>query len=521
MKQGIINVVMSVAIALGVVFVPAAAVGAESANTLTVKAETSYTYTTDMNNFWDDMRLYGSNEGYGALENDITHNVTVGWHTATELGPTVSVDNFVGTLAYTINATTKHYGQTFTVASNGRCGTVEMHLSKSGTPGNLTCKLYICTGSTPITLLETVTILASDLTTNNATLEIIEFNSPLLVGNTYALVFSAVSVTTSNYYQIGMNESNSYSGGTAIQSTNSGSSYTTISNSDLYFRINTYTGMGNYITTYRSMLFFPLDVLDSSKITQLKIVLHTANDEDAIGYLCVLGNSQVGFSQEPIAVNDDEFYTGIHYDTDYQSVILNSTSGVDGFKEFIIAPSTYDTANSIQWLVGSMYQGYLCVGVITESELTGDTYTVPRNYSGSEYTWVEDVSVTAEFSAPGTPDIVGIGAVEPYIEVSYLDGALSLPAGSTPFVMFGNIDLQLVIDALAEQTSGIRWLILLGVMILTVIAFRQIIILAYGLCILEFGAFLAMGLVDMWLILLLAAVAVLVVWLGIGRLGKT
>ncbi|AHB12894.1 hypothetical protein [Dehalococcoides mccartyi] len=114
---------------------------------------------------------------------------------------------------------------------------------------------------------------------------------------------------------------------------------------------------------------------------------------------------------------------------------------------------------------------------------------------------------------------VATSASYPTIIIEYTDGLPDASWWNDPADgIQGGTGVQSILDYMDNLSPGMKWLILLAVMILSAVIFRKVIVLAVGIPLVELGAFIAMSWIDLWLVLLLAALGAFVVWqLGSGN----
>lgn len=135
--------------------------------------------------------------------------------------------------------------QTFTASSSYSISSVKLRISKNGDPGNVTVAITHIDGSTPpkpdITDIRcTVTISNSGIPTSDTGVYTeFAFSSPasLVSGTVYAIVISAPAGSAVNHEIRWRTDvtSPSYSGGNQATSSNSGSSWTTVTATDQLF----------------------------------------------------------------------------------------------------------------------------------------------------------------------------------------------------------------------------------------------------------------------------------------------
>lgn len=145
------------------------------------------------------------------------------------------------------NSTTSIYGniwagQTFTTSSSSphTVSQVKLMLERVGSPGTITLHLYRISSGLPTGTDITSGTYDGDIVSSNSsnwyTIPLDEETS-LLSGTTYAICLDAVEGDSSDYILWSYNSSNPYSGGTALSSTNGGTTWTAVTANDYLFQI--------------------------------------------------------------------------------------------------------------------------------------------------------------------------------------------------------------------------------------------------------------------------------------------
>jgi hypothetical protein len=144
-------------------------------------------------------------------------------------GSTIDQSHVAGTLlvqsAYTVNRA----GQSFTPAASGYLSTVEVYLTKQGSPtGNMTLNLYLSDANNKPTgsILATSGVL--DSAAISGTYQAFTFGTPAVItsGTKYVFVLVYSGGDGANYVVVRGNTSDSYAGGKLIISADSGATWT-------------------------------------------------------------------------------------------------------------------------------------------------------------------------------------------------------------------------------------------------------------------------------------------------------
>ncbi len=143
--------------------------------------------------------------------------------------------------------------QSFVASSSNVLNKVSLYIKKVGTPSNITIKIATDVGGRPNnTALASGSIASSSVSTLYGFVDAtLGTNPSLTAGQTY-WVIAIASVNASNYYVLGMDNTNAYANGQGKYSPNwaAGSPTWTVTNGDLGFR----TYMGGVVTTLSGMI---------------------------------------------------------------------------------------------------------------------------------------------------------------------------------------------------------------------------------------------------------------------------
>lgn len=147
--------------------------------------------------------------------------------------------------AVLLDTTNKRAAQSFISGFTGDLGRVELPLKKTGTPGNVTIKIYSDSGGNPNAELASQIVTADEIINSDFGWIACNFDTPpaLTSGSTYWIVVSAASVDSSNYYAVRSKGGNQYASGGLKYSTDGGSNYSAYTNEDLLFK--TFASSGN------------------------------------------------------------------------------------------------------------------------------------------------------------------------------------------------------------------------------------------------------------------------------------
>jgi hypothetical protein len=514
----IIRVISSLAVMLAAML-PGTVSAAETLQTKTFTATSAYEYYADnLNLTWSDLAVSGN-----PFQTSIASSIMLGdggstfynGYTCSTVGSVTDAQNTASTSDSVMIYGQYKRGQSFTALGSGGLQYITFKVSKTGTPGDLTLKLYSYNTPTSLgALIGSVVIPQAQISTSTTNYTWAMSNLPIEQGLKYVVVGQCSTGTSSNYYKFYCATNNPYSGGTLIN--DDGSTVWETGAYDLYFSVTRMTGLMSLDDYYRNILYFNLEgLLDNSKIRSIEIVLHQG------GTIYHKTKAVLVFNPANLESQTDGrwFMANAYNSTQYYPAgQTDADKGANGLHSWDLVPTEWDSANQVSWLTPYLDDNdNLRIGVILEDAMLG----YPSYDSSNNVLWNPGEAYIDEWVSPGCSDIT-LGEdtvkIEPYIIVTYVNGAFYVPPPETPTI--GDL-LQIIpntIGKIGEQDSGVRWLIMLTCVAASIALCWKVRIMAIVTPLLVVGAFIAMQWIDIWLVLLLAALGAFVVWqMGSGK----
>jgi len=493
--------------------IPVPVSATETILTKTFTATSAYEYYADnLNLTWTDLAVSGNPfqtsvaSSIMLADNGSTFN---NGYTCSTASSVTDAQNTASTTDSLMIYGTYVRGQSFTALGTGSMQYVTLKVSKTGTPGDLTLKLYAYNTSTSLgALIGSVVIPQAQVSTSTTNYTWAMSNLPIEQGLKYVVMGECSTGTSTNYYKFYCATNNPYSGGTVM--TKNGSTVYEITAYDLYFSVTRLTGSQMLDDYYRNILYFNLDgLLDNSKIRSIEIVIHQSGT--------IVHKTKAVLVWNPANLESQTdgrwFMANAYNSTDYTPLgQIDADKGAYGLHSWDIEPTEWDTANQVAWLTPYIDgDNNLRIGMILEDAMIG----YPSTDTSNNVLWNSGEAYLDEWVSPGCSDMtVGEDTIkiEPYIIVNYVNGAFYVPPPETPTI--GDI-FQIIPDTIGkigEQDSGVRWLIMLTCVAASIALCWRIQIMAIVTPLLVVGAFIAMGWIDIWLVLLLAALGAFIVW---------
>ncbi|BAS31149.1 hypothetical protein [Dehalococcoides mccartyi] len=508
----IIGVVSSLAVML-VSMLPGTVSATETLQTKMFTAGSAYEYYADnLNLTWSDLAVSGD-----PFQTSIANSIMLADHggtfnngytcaTATSIA---DAQNLSQNGDYQQIYANYKRGQSFTALGTGGCQYVTLKIARVGNPGDLQVILYAYGSPTSLgAVLGSITTPQAQIGTTTADYQLPLGNPSITQGQKYVIMAYCPTGNTSNYYKVFDSNSNPYSGGTLIS--DDGSQVWESNPYDYYFRVTRTSGLMALDDYYRNVMYFNLDgLLDTSKIRSIEIVLHQSGTIYHKTKAVLVWNPANLESQ----TDGRWFMANAYSSTDYNPLgQTDADKGANGIHTWDIVPTEWDLANQTQWLNSYLDDdNNLRVGMILENAMIG----YPSYDSYGNVLWSSGDAYIDEWLSPGCSDIPVGGEtvkVEPYIIVNYVNGAFFVPPPETTDISDIIQIIPNFIDNIGEQDSGVRWLIMLAAVAAAIALCWRVQIMAIVTPLLVVGAFIAMGWIDIWLVLLLAALGAFIIW---------
>lgn len=230
---------------------------------------------------------------------------------------------------YTYNTSKESVGQSFTtLTQSDTLSSINIAVSKLGTPGDITINLYATSGGLPTgSSLSSGTLLGSDVLTDVVSIKNIIMTPVLLDANTkYAFSITYNTVDDNNFYYIGGQLNNGdYSGGSMlVKDDNVWEEFAPFGTNDLYFQVNGTNTVNLTMSTTNGNVDISPDKLTHNSGSYVTL---TATPDSGYTFKEWTGTTYSIFNPLGFTINSDENITAVFEAIPTYTLTTSATNG--------------------------------------------------------------------------------------------------------------------------------------------------------------------------------------------------